>query len=87
MIPRKVAAMAADLEELGYLLRALCPSIEELLPLFERSGVCDSSALRTVAEFPIQVQSVFLREDMGLNAFQYRKVSLALQSLIGVSVS
>ncbi|KAI0698894.1 hypothetical protein BC835DRAFT_1412905 [Cytidiella melzeri] len=69
--------------EFHYLLRGLVPNIEDLLPLFEKSGVRNLTDLRAVAEFRPPHFSVFLRDEMGLNAFQYRKACSALQSLTG----
>ncbi|KAI0092577.1 hypothetical protein BDY19DRAFT_492730 [Irpex rosettiformis] len=65
------------------LLQALNPKIDDLLSIFERNGVRDEDDLRTVAVFPPSTLGLFFREDMGLNPFQVRKVTLALESLKG----
>ena len=67
---------------LKQLLRSLDPNIEELSSAFERSGLRDPDAVRILAKFPEARRGVFLREDMGLTAFQFHKVSQALQSIV-----
>lgn len=70
------------LPSLRQFLRNLSPGIEEVFPAFERNGVHDQEAVRVLAGFPEARRGIFLREDMGLNTFQFHKVTLALQSIV-----
>lgn len=69
-------------DALKQLLRSLNPNIEELSSVFERAGVRDPDAVRILANFPAARRGLFLREDLGLTAFHYHKVSQALQTML-----
>ncbi|KAJ3528482.1 hypothetical protein NM688_g7994 [Phlebia brevispora] len=68
-------------------LLSLKPPMDELVPRFLGCGISDEGCLDALGEMPAEELRDFLREDLGLNAFQVRIMSIALRKRVAPSSS
>ncbi|KAI0952023.1 hypothetical protein AcV7_007952 [Taiwanofungus camphoratus] len=62
-------------------LQALTPNLLHLAPHFEDAGVTEQASFRSLCGWPKLECERFLKEDVGLNLFQFRQVRIALMGL------